>query len=417
MRTEKERGGTSATRTQDRKLNRRNILLGSTTLAAASALGAGAPVQVAQAQAQPAAPAGRKPNILFIMGDDIGWFNVSAYNMGIMGYRTPNIDRIGQRRRGVHRLVRPAKLHRRARRLHHRPVADPHRPDQGRPAGRGTRARAARSIRRRCHEVARLRHRPVRQEPSRRPQRASADGARLRRVLRQSLSPQRRGGAGESRLSERPEIPREVRAARRAQVQGERSRRSDGRSGLRARRQADRSRTPARSTPSAWRRSTRNFSPRRRTSSRVSSRPGAPWFCYFNSDADARLHASQEGVAGQDRPRPLSRRHGRDRRPCRRAVEAARRSRRRRQHHRRLHDRQWRRSLHLARRRHNAVQGREGDQLGRRLPRALPDPLAGRDQARHDRQRHLRARGLHPDLRGGGGRARPRREGAEGHAR
>ena len=37
-----------------------------------------------------------KPNILFIMGDDIGWFNVSAYNMGMMGYRTPNIDRIGR---------------------------------------------------------------------------------------------------------------------------------------------------------------------------------------------------------------------------------------------------------------------------------------------------------------------------------
>jgi len=37
-----------------------------------------------------------KPNILFIMSDDIGWFNVSAYNMGIMGYRTPNIDRIGK---------------------------------------------------------------------------------------------------------------------------------------------------------------------------------------------------------------------------------------------------------------------------------------------------------------------------------
>src|SRR5262245_12566192 len=37
-----------------------------------------------------------KPNILFIMGDDIGWFNVSAYNMGIMGYRTPHIDRIGK---------------------------------------------------------------------------------------------------------------------------------------------------------------------------------------------------------------------------------------------------------------------------------------------------------------------------------
>jgi arylsulfatase A-like enzyme len=37
----------------------------------------------------------RKPNILFIMSDDIGWFNISAYNHGIMGYLTPNIDRIG----------------------------------------------------------------------------------------------------------------------------------------------------------------------------------------------------------------------------------------------------------------------------------------------------------------------------------
>jgi hypothetical protein len=34
----------------------------------------------------------KKPNILFIMADDIGWFNVSAYNHGLMGYRTPNID-------------------------------------------------------------------------------------------------------------------------------------------------------------------------------------------------------------------------------------------------------------------------------------------------------------------------------------
>jgi arylsulfatase len=35
-----------------------------------------------------------KPNIVVIMGDDIGWFNPSAYNSGMMGYRTPNIDRI-----------------------------------------------------------------------------------------------------------------------------------------------------------------------------------------------------------------------------------------------------------------------------------------------------------------------------------
>lgn len=37
-----------------------------------------------------------KPNILVIMGDDIGQFNISAYNMGMMGYRTPNIDSIAQ---------------------------------------------------------------------------------------------------------------------------------------------------------------------------------------------------------------------------------------------------------------------------------------------------------------------------------
>jgi arylsulfatase A-like enzyme len=35
-----------------------------------------------------------RPNILVIWGDDIGWYNTSAYNMGVMGYRTPNIDRI-----------------------------------------------------------------------------------------------------------------------------------------------------------------------------------------------------------------------------------------------------------------------------------------------------------------------------------
>ena len=37
-----------------------------------------------------------KPNILFIMADDIGWFNLSCYNHGLMGYRTPNMDRIAR---------------------------------------------------------------------------------------------------------------------------------------------------------------------------------------------------------------------------------------------------------------------------------------------------------------------------------
>jgi arylsulfatase A-like enzyme len=38
----------------------------------------------------------KKPNILVIWGDDIGYWNVSAYNQGMMGYHTPNIDRIAK---------------------------------------------------------------------------------------------------------------------------------------------------------------------------------------------------------------------------------------------------------------------------------------------------------------------------------
>ena len=40
--------------------------------------------------------ADKKPNILVIMGDDIGYWNVSAYNQGMMGYRTPNIDSLAK---------------------------------------------------------------------------------------------------------------------------------------------------------------------------------------------------------------------------------------------------------------------------------------------------------------------------------
>ena len=55
--------------------------------ALALGLSAWAPTIEAYAEAQ-------KPNILVIMGDDVGYWNISAYNRGMMGYRTPNIDRI-----------------------------------------------------------------------------------------------------------------------------------------------------------------------------------------------------------------------------------------------------------------------------------------------------------------------------------
>ena len=47
-------------------------------------------------QTAPAKAGAKKPNILVIWGDDIGQFNLSAYNNGVMGYRTPNIDSIAK---------------------------------------------------------------------------------------------------------------------------------------------------------------------------------------------------------------------------------------------------------------------------------------------------------------------------------
>ncbi len=62
---------------------------------------------------------GQKPNILFIMGDDIGWMQPSIYHRGLMVGETPNIDRIGERGRALHGLLCRAELHLRAQRLLH----------------------------------------------------------------------------------------------------------------------------------------------------------------------------------------------------------------------------------------------------------------------------------------------------------
>ncbi|PSJ60635.1 arylsulfatase [Kumtagia ephedrae] len=64
-------------------------LLRAMVLTATTALTVAAP---AAAQEQPAA----KPNILVIFGDDVGQTNISAYSFGVMGYKTPNIDRLAR---------------------------------------------------------------------------------------------------------------------------------------------------------------------------------------------------------------------------------------------------------------------------------------------------------------------------------
>ena len=68
-------------------LSRRSLLAGSTAVVVAAAI-ASSSSAVAQDQS------GKTPNILVIFGDDIGVSQISAYTMGLMGYRTPNIDRI-----------------------------------------------------------------------------------------------------------------------------------------------------------------------------------------------------------------------------------------------------------------------------------------------------------------------------------
>ncbi|MFZ4408804.1 MAG: arylsulfatase [Paracraurococcus sp.] len=82
--------------------SRRDMLLGGSAAVAAAASGG---TQLAQAQtapqARPAAPApaagaARRPNIVVIWGDDVGYWNLSHNNRGMMGFRTPSIDRIFQ---------------------------------------------------------------------------------------------------------------------------------------------------------------------------------------------------------------------------------------------------------------------------------------------------------------------------------
>ena len=89
---------TPTDRAGEKAINRRNILLGTSTLVAAATLTSGALAQAQKAapSAAPAAASGRKPNILVIFGDDIGQTNISAYSFGLMGYKTPNIDRIAR---------------------------------------------------------------------------------------------------------------------------------------------------------------------------------------------------------------------------------------------------------------------------------------------------------------------------------
>jgi arylsulfatase A-like enzyme len=69
-------------------------LLSGGSLVAASVLSAIGLTNPAQAQQPAPAPAGQRPNIVVIMGDDIGIWNLGAYHRGMMAGRTPNLDKV-----------------------------------------------------------------------------------------------------------------------------------------------------------------------------------------------------------------------------------------------------------------------------------------------------------------------------------
>ena len=139
-----------------------------------------------------------------------------------------------------------------------------------------------------------------------------------------------------------------------------------------------------------------------------------PFFCWFNS---TRMHfRTHVRAEHRDKPGLTSRTEYADGMIEHDATigtdpQGGGRSRHRQRHHRALHHRQRAASELLAGCRHDAVPQREEHQLGRRLPRAVPDPLAGTNSSRLDLQRdHQRARlAADPD----GGR---RRSGHQGQA-
>ena len=144
--------------------------------------------------------AGKQPNILFIMGDDIGWMNVDAYHRGIMEKTNPNLDQLANEGAIFNDYYAEASCT--AGRANFITGQLPIRTGLTTvgQAGRGRRHAGHLTHDRHGAEEPGLHHRAVRQEPPRRPQRVPAHGPRLRRVLRLPLPPRRHAGPVQPRL-------------------------------------------------------------------------------------------------------------------------------------------------------------------------------------------------------------------------
>ena len=156
-----------------------------------------------------------KPNIVIIWGDDVGYWNISAYNQGMMGYETPNIDRIAEE--GVLFTDAYGEQSCTAGRAAFITGQHPYRTGllkvglPGAEEGMSTEdPTIATFLKDHGYATGQFGKNHLG-----RPRRASADEPRLRRVLRQPVPLERRGGAGERRLPQRPGVPGRVRPARR----------------------------------------------------------------------------------------------------------------------------------------------------------------------------------------------------------
>ena len=144
---------------------------------------------------QPNTP-GRKPNILFIMGDDIGWMQPSIYHRGLMVGETPNIDRIGNEGAMYVDYVAMQSCTSGRNAFFTGMYPGAHRHDPAAAARQPLVAAARHSGARQVPSRSRLHDGRVRQEPPRRPHRVATDRARLPGVLGLPLPPGR-DAAGE----------------------------------------------------------------------------------------------------------------------------------------------------------------------------------------------------------------------------
>ena len=359
----------------EKSLSRRNILLASTAMAAASAVGAAATSQPAQAQAQPA-PSGRPPNILVIWGDDIGTWNISHNSRGMMGYRTPNIDRIA--REGV--------------------SFTDYYGQQSCTAGRAAFIGGNVPVRTGMTKVGL----PGAKEGWQKSDPTIAAVLKAQGYATGQFGKNHFGDRDEHlptmhgfdeyfgslyhlNASEEPEnldYPKDPEFLKKFGPRGVLQSKADGRGGQ----------TIEDTGPLTKKRmetideETLALPPR--TSSTRSKKANTPFFCWWNG---TRMHfrthvkAENRGKSGQDEYSDGMVEHDTH---GRRIAQAARRSRHRQRHHRHVLDRQRSALQHLAGCRHHAVPQREELQLGRRLSRAGLRALARPLPGRHDAQRH-----------------------------